>query len=507
MVLTENILIDILSVLIAIFVIVVAFFKRRYSHWENFGVEHLAPTIPFGNFKPSSFRVKSVGELWTEFYDAMKAKNVKHAGWYFFHLAIYVPMDLDLIKSIMQTDFAHFTDHLGYVNEKDDPLSATVFSLEGQRWRNLRMKLTPTFTSGKMKLMFPIMIKLSEELIETLRKECDNSPIDAKDISARFTTDVIGNCAFGIDCNSLRDPNTEFRIKGKRVFSLTPAEMLTNLLSLLFPNVMKFFGARLFPKEATEFFWKVIKDTADYRRTNNIRRDDAFQLLLDMLNNDEKENDNTLTFSELAAQAFVFFIAGFETSSTLMSFALIELSLNEDVQNRLRDEINEVLRKNNGELTYEALSEMRYMDMVINETLRKYPPLPSLSRVCTKDYQVPNSEIQLRIGDSVMILVRGIHYDPDIYPDPHKFDPTRFTEENKSKRHQFAFLPFGEGPRICLGLRFGLMQAKVGLASLIKNFKFKYNSQTPYPIKYDPKSFLTSAQGGLWMDVQKIDSE
>ncbi|GJQ82009.1 Cyp6a9 [Trypoxylus dichotomus] len=505
MVFTGNLLVDIFSVLIAIFVIVIVFFKRKYTYWKNLGVEHLEPTIPFGNFKPNLLQSKSIGEVWAEFYDAMKAKKAKHAGYYFFHLPIYVPMDLDVIKNIMQTDFIHFTDHLGYVNEKHDPLSATVFSLKGQRWRDLRIKLTPIFTSGKMKLMFPIIIKLSKELVQTLRNECGNSPIDVKDISARFTTDVIGNCAFGIDCNSLKDPNTEFRVKGKRLFSLKPIEMISNFLSFLFPNAMKIFRARLFPKEATDFFWKVIKDTAEYRQTNGVRRNDAFQLLLDMLNNEGKEKDDTLTFSELAAQAFVFFIAGFETSSSLMSFALTELSLNEDVQNHLRDEINEVLGKNNGELTYETLSEMRYMDMVINETLRKYPPLPNLARVCTKDYRVPNTNIHMRVGDGVIIPLKGIHYDPDIYPDPHKFDPMRFTEEMKSNRHQFAFIPFGEGPRICLGLRFGLMQAKVGLASLIKNFTFKHNARTAYPIKFDTKSFLTSALGGLWMDVEKID--
>ncbi|KRT80270.1 cytochrome P450 [Oryctes borbonicus] len=404
----------------------------------------------------------------------------------------------------MQTDFAHFTDHGAYVNEKNDPLSAHVFSLNGQRWRNLRVKLTPTFTSGKMKMMFPIVVKTSQELMATLQKECGNGPIDAKDVSARFTTDVIGNCAFGLDCNSLKNPNTEFRVKGKRVLSLTRMELLFNFLSFLFPNLMRFFRTRLFPKEATDFFWNVIKDTAEYREKTGYRRNDAMQLLLDMMSKDGTESENTLTFREIAAQAFVFFLAGFETSSTLMSFALFELSQNEDVQDRLRNEIRKTLERNNGELTYEAIWEMNYLDMVINETLRKYPPLPILTRQCTKDYRVPDSNIIIHKEDAVFIPIKGIHYDPEYYPDPHKFDPTRFTEENKSKRHPFTFLPFGEGPRICIGMRFGLMQAKVGLASLIANFKFKLNPKTELPVKLDSKSFLTTILGGLWIDVEKI---
>lgn len=85
--------------------------------------------------------------------------------------------------------------------------------------------------------------------------------------------------------------------------------------------------------------------------------------------------------------------------------------------------------------------------------MRKYPPVPILSRVCTKDYKVPGTDIILKVDEEVNISVWGIHYDPAYYPDPQKFDPTRFNDENKNGRHQFAFLPFGEGPRICIGMQ------------------------------------------------------
>ncbi|KRT80272.1 cytochrome P450 [Oryctes borbonicus] len=489
----------------ATFILLIIFFKRRYSYWKNRSIEYVEPTIPFGNFKDNFTEKTSFGDCFAEFYSTVKKRKVPYAGCYLLTAPIFVPMDLDLIKRIMTTDFAHFTDHRSYVNEKDDPLSAHIFALSGQRWRDLRIKLTPTFTSGKMKLMFPIMTKISRELIATLNEEYLTGPVDAKDISARFTTDVIGNCAFGIECNSLKDPNTEFRIKGKRLINLTRFENIIIFLGMTFPNLMKFLGAPFFPKEATQFFLNITRDTTQYREKNRIRRNDALQLLIDMMRKDGDENDSGLTFNELAAQAFVFFLAGFETSSTLMSFVLYELAIHEDHQNQLRKEVNEILRENNGEITYDSLLQMRFMDMVINEALRKYPPIAVLTRVCTKDYQVPHSDITLRKGDELFISTKGIHYDPEYYLDPEKFDPFRFSEENKRKRHQFAFLPFGEGPRICIGLRFGLMQAKVGLASLIANFKFKLNPQTETPVKMDPKNFLTSALGGLWLDIEKIN--
>ncbi|KAI4460034.1 cytochrome p450 [Holotrichia oblita] len=482
---TESVLLKLLGAFIGTVLLVIYFFKKRFTYWKNLGVEYVEPIIPFGNSMDNFLQKSSLGDWYADFYRKMKARKLKYAGTYFFYIPTFVTIDLDLVKQIMQVDFANFTDHGAYVNEKDDPLSAHVFSLGGQRWRNLRVKLTPTFTSGKMKLMFPIITKISEELVKTLKEECGKGPIEAKDFSGRFTTDVIGNCAFGIECNSLRDPNTEFRVKGKRVFNLTFVELLLNFASFLFPKTMRFFGTRLFPKDATDFFWKVIKDTTEYREKNGVRRNDAMQLLLDMMNKDGKEDENTLTYNEIAAQAFVFFIAGFETSSTLMSFALLELAQNQDVQDRLRQEIKQALETN-------------------KETLRKYPALPVLTRECTKDYRVPNTDITIRKGDPVFIPIKGIQYDPEYYPDPHKFDPLRFTEENKNKRHQFSFMPFGEGPRICLGMRFGLMQAKVGLVSLIGNFKFKLNSKTSIPVKIDPKNFLTTTLDGLFLDVEEI---
>ncbi|GJQ79365.1 Cyp6a9 [Trypoxylus dichotomus] len=147
----------------------------------------------------------SIGEWFAEFYVTMKARKVKHAGCFILIAPIYVPIDLDLLKRIMATDFTHFIDHRIYFNEKDDPLSAHLFALTGQKWRDLRVKLTPTFTSANMKLMLPIVIKVSQELITILNNDCQKGPVDVYDICVRFTTDVIANCAFGINCGSLVD--------------------------------------------------------------------------------------------------------------------------------------------------------------------------------------------------------------------------------------------------------------------------------------------------------------
>jgi cytochrome P450 family 6 len=169
------------------------------------------------------------------------------------------------------------------------------------------------------------------------------------------------------------------------------------------------------------------------------------------------------------AQATQFFLAGFETSSSAITFALYELAVNQDIQRKLRKEIGNVLSRFNGIISYESLKEMEYLDMcvkgeksfiknflsryfsLISETLRKYPVLPFLDRRNNTDYPIAGSDVVLEKGTPIFISLWALHFDSKFYPDPEKFDPTRFTEENVKSRPQFTYLPFGEGPRNCIG--------------------------------------------------------
>jgi cytochrome P450 family 6 len=137
----------------------------------------------------------------------------------------------------------------------------------------------------------------------------------------------------------------------------------------------------------------------------------------------------------------------------VLTFSTYELALNQDVQDKLRSEINEVLAKHNGEVTYDAIMEMKFLDMVFNETLRKYPVVDLQSRKATKDFAIPKSNLVIPAGTAVMIPIYALHNDERFWENPNKFDPERFTPENVQKRHPFTFIPFSEGPRICIGLR------------------------------------------------------
>lgn len=170
------------------------------------------------------------------------------------------------------------------------------------------------------------------------------------------------------------------------------------------------------------------------------------------------------------AQMWVFFFGGHDTSSSAVSFALFELAKNKVLQKKARDHVNEVLGKHKNQWTFECLQDMKYLDQVVDETLRMYPSNPFLMRNCMSDYKIPNSNVTLEKGTLVAISLAGLHNDHDSFPTPTIFDPERFSPAMKASRKPFTYMPFGEGPRGCIALRLGHLQTKMGIAAVLSKY-------------------------------------
>ncbi|CAD7079521.1 unnamed protein product [Hermetia illucens] len=496
-------LLILLSLVISVVSTVIIFFKKKYSYWKERGIEYVEPSFPMGNL---SFGGNQLLDFIQNMYKYKERGSL--IGAYIIWKPVAVPTDLDLIQKILVKDFNSFHARGMYVNEEDDPLSANMVSLDGEKWKFIRSKLSPTFTSGKMKFMFPTVVEIAERFNETLGDIVKTeSVLEIKELLARFTTDVIGSCAFGVECNSLKDPNAIFRYYGKKAMDEPPSSPLMQILAIHYPDLARKFHVRIIAKDVEQFFIESVRKTIEYREKNNIRRNDFLDLLI-QINKDEDKNDGQskkLSLNVLAAQAFLFFSAGFETSSTTMMYSLYELALNPDIQNKARQEINAVLANHDGKLSYEAMQEMIYIEQIINEALRKYPPVIFLIRKAARDYQLPHSEAVIEKGTEIFIPAYGVHHDPEIYPNPEIFDPKRFSADEVQCRHPMSFLAFGDGPRNCVGLRFGKMQAKVGLIALIKNYQFAPCSKTSIPLTFDPLKIGLTPRGGMFLDVQKVD--
>jgi len=179
-------------------------------------------------------------------------------------------------------------------------------------------------------------------------------------------------------------------------------------------------------------------------------------------------------------------------------------SINQDIQEKLRDDIKTTLSKYNNEITYDGMMEMKYLQMVIDETLRLYGPVFSLKRQAVKEYKIPKSNLVIPAKGNILIPIHAIHTDPEYYPEPERFIPERFSEENKKSRHTMLHLPFGDGPRNCIGLRFGLMQTKISLIQLLINFKFSPSPKTPVPMVLHTTSVVMAPRDDMHLKVEKL---
>jgi len=259
------------------------YIKSSYAYWNKLGIPISNPIVPFGDFFEQIIKNSSFQNEVTKLYKTFE--GCRYVGLYGFGKRILLVRDIDLIRDIFVKDFSHFHDRGVSFSEKGSPLDRHLFSLTGTKWRNLRVKLTPTFTSGKMKLMFGTMVdcgkELNDILLQTARK---GEAIEIKDILARYATDIIASCAFGIRCNCLQNPDAEFRIWGRKIFLLTARTKIFRFLNLLMPSLIRRFGVSFTPTDVTNYFMKMVNETVEYRERNNIQRNDFMQLMIQLKN-------------------------------------------------------------------------------------------------------------------------------------------------------------------------------------------------------------------------------
>lgn len=412
--------------------------------------------------------------------------NFRIFGMFDFRKPMYFIRDPEMVKQLAVKDFDHFEDHRSFVDDDVDALFGnSLFMLHGEKWRDMRATLSPAFTGSKMRQMFELVTDCAHEMSAYFQNEAQSGKtinIEMKEIFSKYTNDVIASAAFGIQVNSLKDPTNEFFLTGKRFQKFTePLAIIKLILLKAIPRIMKFLEIELMEAQVKKFFKSMVLDTMAYREKNNIFRPDMINILMQVQTGslqqqqqqksvEDKESDGFATVEEsnvgkvivrrqwsedeIVAQCFLFFVAGFDTSSTLLAFAAYELALHPDIQEKLFEEVSMVNKQNAGQkLQYDVLQKMKYLDMVISEALRKWPPAAITDRVCVKDYEYDDGKRKFQIEKDIAfwIPIYAFHYEPKYFPEPEKFDPERFSDDNKSKIIPGTYIPFGIGPRNCIG--------------------------------------------------------
>jgi cytochrome P450 family 6 len=296
----ETYLQDVGALVVCLLALVYVYFKTSTSYWEKRKAPFIKPTFPFGNIRDLMLLRKPIGHVFIDLYK--KLDGEKYGGFYTFAKPGFIFRDPEIIKSVLVKDFTSFHDRGFFTDEELEPLTGHLFFLPGNRWRNLRVKLTPTFTSGKMKMMFQTLVDCGHELGDILQKPANNEEvIEIKDILARFSTDIISSCAFGIQCHCLENPDAEFRQWGRKIFKSSVLSSIILSLSALAPSSVASLQLRSIDPEVSKYFRRMVQDTVAYREKNNFQRNDFMQLLIQIKNKGKVDEDKKI--SELNGNA------------------------------------------------------------------------------------------------------------------------------------------------------------------------------------------------------------
>ncbi|XP_040070996.1 cytochrome P450 3A41-like [Ixodes scapularis] len=203
------------------------------------------------------------------------------------------------------------------------------------------------------------------------------------------------------------------------------------------------------------------------------------------------------------ANAEVFLIAGLEAVTSALSFTAYLLAKHQDVQDKVRAEVKLLLQKD-GNINYDNIFSLKYLNQVIEESLRLYPPLPGfVSRRCQKDFEF--NGLRIPKGTNIQVPARLMHHDPRYWVDPEKFNPDRFSPENKPTIEPMAYIPFGIGPRSCPGSRLAEIELPLIMAKTVAKFKLHLSDEPEKStIKYVAPAILAFPEGGTWLKMEKI---
>lgn len=424
--------------------------------------------------------------------------------------------DPDLIKELFIKESQTFTNRV-LILKTDELLDNMITGAVDDHWKFLRSTMTPTFTTGKLKAMVSMVQRCCNDLVgNIISKNVDGQDVDMKEVCSGYTMDVIATTAFGLQVNSQKEPNNAFVVNARKVVS-TNLFRVYFILVLVFPFLKDIMGslftAPVMGEGCREFFQAIVSQLIEERRkTSNNNYRDFIQLMLNAhkdadteasteengLSDMSKYKNRGMTESEILSNSMIFFGAGFDTTANTLAFAVYRLALHPDIQDKLHEEIDTELGK--GSPSYDILNNLPYLDKFLNEVLRMYAAATRINRHAKKDITVQGHFIPK--GTDVTVPIAALHRDPEYWPDPEKFDPERFSEENKAKRPMYSFLPFGLGPRNCIGMRLALLEAKFAIISMVQNFRFSPCEKTEIPIVLDP-SFLVRPKNGVYLKIEK----
>ncbi|XP_058500664.1 thromboxane-A synthase-like [Solea solea] len=510
-----------------------------FSVLSRCGIKH-PDTVPFfgnlfmfrqGFFGPMSDLIRTHGRV---------------CGYYLGRRPVVVIADPDMLQQVMVRDFSSFPNRTAF-HFATKPISDCLLLLRNEHWKRVRSILTPSFSAAKLKEMVPLINTATDALMNNLTVYAGSGEaFDIHKYFGWFTMDVIASVAFGTQVDSQKNQDDPFVRYAQIFFSFTFFRPML-LFFMAFPHIMTPLVGLLPNKrqdQMNNFYINTIKQIIKQREEQppEQRRRDFLQLMLDARTSKETvsvEHFDTLnhtddlshrnqqaqpsapdhnsphaqgphtrgpqrkmiTEDEIVGQALVFLLAGYETTCNTLAFTCYLLALHPDCQHRVQEEVDAFFTKYESP-DYANVQELKYLDMVLCEALRLYPPGLRFAREIDHDCVVSGQ--LLPKGATLEIPAGFLHHDPEHWPEPERFIPERFTPEAKASRHPFVYLPFGAGPRNCVGIRIAQLELKMASVRLFHKYNIVACTETKVPLELKSANIL-GPKNGIFVKITRRD--
>ncbi|XP_003740908.1 cytochrome P450 3A28 [Galendromus occidentalis] len=436
--------------------------QRRYRHqqfkrWGIPGPE--ADSLIFGHHLTIHKDPEEVLNRWAKQYGPV-------FGHYIGDVPVLNICDPDMVKEVFVKSVSIFRERPP-VPLSQYPVDQTLLLVPHQRWKRVRVMLSPAFSASKLKFMMNLMNQSAETLLGVIAKYArTREAVCFFDLSQKVTLDVIARCALATKINCLHDDKDKF-LNDVRGF-LANSDHLAYHLALGLPIIerlllviSRFTSSYALMTGLMENIHEVVKS----RRDRGVRMEDMIQLMMDAA----ESGSDRITDDEIAANAFLFLVGGYETTAITTTMASFLLSKHPDEQEKLYAEISAVWNTDEA-LNYEQVSKLKQTEAFLLETLRMYSPVITMvSRLGDQEIKLGGHTIPG--GVRIQAAVSSIHMNEKFWPEPEKFSPERFLDNHASS--QPHYLAFGAGAKMCLGKRFALLEMKITLAHILKHFELK----------------------------------
>lgn len=436
-------------------------------------------------------------------------------GWLGYHLVVFLtePSDIELILN----SYVHLTKSSEYRFFKPWLGDGLLIS-SGDKWKSHRKLIAPAFHQNVLKTFIDVFNDNSLAVVARMKKEV-GKVFDVHDYMSEVTVDILLETAMGSNrtgenkegfdyamavmkmCDILHSRQMKIHLRMDPIFNMTKTkkeqERLLGIIHGLTRKVVKqkkelfeknLLEGKLPSPSLSEIIAKeeekvvepvvisqgsLLRDDLDAIDENDIgeKRRLAF---LDLMIETAKTGAD-LSDEEIKEEVDTIMFEGHDTTAAGSSFVLCLLGIHQDIQDKVYKEIYQIFGDSKRKATFNDTMEMKYLERVIFETLRMYPPVPAIARKLTQEVNLASHNYLVPAGTTVVIGTYKLHRREDIYPNPDVFNPDNFLPERTSNRHYYSYIPFSAGPRSCVGRKYAMLKLKVLLSTVLRNYRIVSN--------------------------------